>query len=287
MKSVQDIVFLVRGQHFDPVAQLLADHLSNTGAHVAVVADERLGQMDTGRYEKISMTEQALGELGLTGLPADWGWFCGDMCYYIAASQHPNCTKFCMIESDVYLPATMALNFVQSIALHPADAIAAHLGPNHPAPKRFARGLSSFGLDPNWGCIFPVTRITRAVLNDMQALRSEALTQGIRLNDEAILTGAVQRGKHSFTSLEEVLPGQVNAQYFATNPPHLFEAVSADSALSSLVHPAVAFDKVIERVKTGEKNYSRHRLRKVLRAAPRPMKRALKTELTLAETKGD
>ncbi len=287
MGSVQDMMFLVRSQKFDPVARLLADHLSRTGAHVAVVADERLGRTDTGTFEKISMTEEALGELGLTKLPADWGWFCGDMCYYMAAAQHPDCNKFCLIESDVFLPADMASGFVKAVASHPAEAIAAHLSPNHAAPKRFARGLSSFGLDPSWGCIFPVTRVTRPVLHDMQVLRCEALAQGIRLNDEAILTGAVQRGRHSHASLEEVLPGRVRSEYFATNPPHLFEAVSADTTLSSLVHPVVTFEKVIERINTGEKNYSRHRLRKVLRAAPRPMKRLLKSVLRQAETKGD
>lgn len=287
MTAPTNMIFLLRAQQFDPVAAMLAGTLTAAGAKVVVVADERSETVNTGTYPKLTLDEQKLEQLGLTTLPANWGWFCGDMCYYLAAAHFPECEAFCLIESDVFVPASVASNFVETLHTHPADAIAGQLSPAQTSPKRYAVELAHLGLDPSWGCIFPVTRLSSQMVKTMFALRAEALASGLNLNDEAVLTGAVQRGSHSYAALEDVLPNHVQKEHFDTNPPHLYEALLEDKALSRLVHPAVMFEKIVERIRTGEKKYSRHRLRKVLRAAPKPMKKALKAALTEADAENE
>ncbi|WP_300548303.1 FkbM family methyltransferase [Roseovarius sp.] len=269
-------LFVIRAQRFDALARILAERLNGAGEAVAVVVDERRGLSDCAPYRKISLGEAALADIGLTGLPDDWGWFCGDLCYYLAADRFPDFARYCLIESDVYLPINGVDPFVAAMNGHPSEAIAAQLGPTD-RPREFFRDLTKLGLDPAWGCIFPVSRISANVLMAMKDLRRETLEKlpNARLNDEAMLAGAIQRGGFTFASLESVLPHQVDRSCFETNPPHLYEAIAANATEVRLFHPVVTFDTAMERIATGAKNYSLRRLRNVLDAAPDPMKQRL------------
>ena len=71
----------------------------------------------------------------------------------------------------------------------------------------------------------------------------------------------------------------MNRETFDTNPPHLFEAIVEILDEQRLFHPVVPFETVLSRIETGEKNYTRHRMRKVLRAAPKIMKLNIKQAL--------
>ncbi len=283
MTTFRDTEFLVRAQKLDAVTNSLISTLQSAGVSPVIVADERNGALQTGQLRKISICEKALTDLGLERLPDNWAWFCGDLCYYLAESQL-NAKRYCLIESDVFIPPAVGSRFVEAMVGHPASAIAANLKPNF-QKKRYAAGLTKWGVAPSFGCIFPVTQVSQAVLRDMKHLRKEALERGISLNDEAILTGAIQRGGHDFAALEDAFPELFDPAFFQTNPPHLFEAVSVDSQLDSLVHPVVNFETIIRRIETGEKTYSRHRLRKVLKTCPKPMKKMLKLALLEADAK--
>ncbi|MBI6630974.1 hypothetical protein [Pontibaca salina] len=246
--------------------------------------DEREQISDTAPLAKITISEEALSAIGMTGLPKNWGWFCGDMCYYLAAAHFPRYKYYALIESDVYLPEAGVQPLLSAFETCRADAIAAQLGPT-PSPKKYSKGLAALDLDPAWGCIFPLSRISRPLLNEMRTLRREALlkTPRAKLNDEAVLAGAVQRGGFSVARLEDLLPALASKETFDTNPPHLFEAVAADVHERRLYHPVVMFDTVVHRLRTGEKNYTRHRLRKILRAAPKPMRKTLTKEVSDSE----
>ena len=123
-------LFVIRTNAFDLNSRLLGQRLSGVaGAHVVYVADERKGLVDTGDYEKIVTNEAALAGLGIRQLPDDWGWFCGDMCYYLAADKYPEFDHYALIESDVYLPKASAKPFVEQLGTANVDATAYGLGP--------------------------------------------------------------------------------------------------------------------------------------------------------------
>lgn len=266
------------------MARLLAERLAAVGATVAAVVDERKGIADTEPFDKITLSEEKLAKLGISGLPDDWGWFCGDLCYYVAANERPGFTRYALIESDVFLPEQSAASLVQALSADPSEAIAAQLGTSD-QKRRYSQALERFGLDPSWGCIFPLSRVSGTVIEAMLRFRVEHLLEapGERLNDEAILAGAVLRGGFSFASLEDVVPDLVSADTFHTNPPHLLEALAADASEKRLFHPVVPFELVMKRLRTGEKAYSRRRLRKVIQSAPIPMKKQIQKALKASD----
>lgn len=277
MSRAKDTLFLIRAKEFDRPARLLAERLTRIGGvRVIAVVDERGGLADTAPFDKISLHEKALAKIGLMGLTENWGWFYGDMCYYLAASHYPDHPYYALIESDVYLPELSVKPLLAAFEASDADAIAAQLAPTT-GPKKFSKGLAALDLNPAWGCIFPLSRLSKGLLTAMQDLRRDALRKipGQKLNDEGVLVGAVQRGAYSIARLEDLLPAHVSKDTFDTNPPHLFEAIAQDAHEARLFHPVVMFETVLARIESGEKNYTRQRLRKVLRMAPKPMEQAL------------
>jgi FkbM family methyltransferase len=254
---------------------------------VAVVVDQRRENADTTPYDKIDLSERRLAELGFSPLPADWRWLCGDLCYALAADARPEFAAYALLESDVFLPETSASPLVEALCTHPAEAIAARLGPSH-GRRKFSQGLTRLGLDSNWGCIFPVTRASAEVVAEMGKLRRDHLNIAPkeRINDEAILAGAVQRRGFMFERLEVVVPELVSEGTFDTNPPFLFEALLDRPDERRIHHPAVPFETVMERLRTGDKAYSRRRLRHVLRDAPPQMTKAIRRVMRDSGTTG-
>jgi FkbM family methyltransferase len=282
-----DTLFLVRTQGFGTMARLLAERLAATGVPVAAVVDQRDGPVDTAPFDKIDLSERRLAELGFSGLPADWRWLCGDLCYALAADARPDFAAYALIESDVYLPEASAAKLVEALRLHPAEAIAARLGSRH-GRRKYSKGLARLGLDPDWGCIFPLTRASATVVWEMGVLRKEQLATApdARLNDEAILAGAVLRRGLPFERLEALVPELVAAECFDTNPPFLFEALRDNPEERRVFHPVVPFEMIMERLRTGEKSYSKRRLRHVLQSAPDPMAKAIRRVLRDSGTTG-
>ncbi|WP_170563286.1 hypothetical protein [Ruegeria atlantica] len=256
--------------------RLLAKQLSDAGAQVAIVVDEREGSEDCAPYPKLSLEEKALAALGLTGLPENWGWLCGDMCYYVAAATMPGFSRYVLIESDVFLPALAVEPLIERLVAHPAQVMAAQLG-LAAKPKRYSRGLQHFGIDPRWGCIFPLTSVQSEVIEAMRELRLAQLKRfpDAMLNDEGILAGVVAKHGFSYAALEDVVPAHVGAETFNTNPPHLFEALRDDGQERRVFHPVVEFHTVLSRLANGEKAYTRRRLRNVIRTAPEDMRNEL------------
>ena len=210
--------------------------------------------------------------MGLKNPPEDWGWFWGDVCYYAALARYAEYDYYCLIESDVFLSAKAAQTLVSQLERQHEDALAVRLGPVDSVP-RYSRPLEFLGLDPAWGCIFPVSRVHRSVVRSMSKLRKRSLvdTPNGRLNDEGVLVGAIQEGSYSYAALEQVLPEVFRPETFDTNPPHLFEAMETVQDKEAAFHPVVRFDTVMERIGNKYKNYGKHRLRVVLRTAPPEM----------------
>lgn len=266
MKS-DGTLFLIRCGQTSLVAQRLAANLAAaTGRLPTFVCDERRGPVSTWDCPKITLTDTLLDDLGLVGRPENWGWFCGDFCYYAAAQAFPSYSQYCLLDSDVFMAADTAKTLIELLAGLTQYALAVRLGEQINVP-RYSRGLSTVGLSPTLGCIFPLSCVHADVISKMLDLRRTTLAAPTP-NDEAILAGAVALGGFSAAALDQIAPALFGPGSFETNPPHLFEGISLNPDDPRVYHPVVTADEAVARINSGEKSYNRHRLRKVLRQAP-------------------
>ncbi|MDO6591128.1 MULTISPECIES: hypothetical protein [Rhodobacterales] len=274
------IAVFIRTHAFTPqVAQLAATLTDGFGSEVTMIVDERSGPIETQGHQKISLTEELVRSWGIASLPKDWGWLCGDFCCYAARAAVPDANWYVLIESDVFVTLSAAQILGSHLSQTEADALACSLGRTD-APKIYSKDLEHLGVTSHCGCIFAVTCIRDHVIDEMLPLRVKAQRTGnYRINDEAVLAGALISNDLSFEDLFHSLPNLFSPNYFETNPPHLYEAMPIAEANQSVVHPTIPLDLILERIKTGEKNYSRHRLRKVLREAPRGIRVQIKAAL--------
>ncbi|QUS35046.1 hypothetical protein [Falsirhodobacter algicola] len=286
MGTLDDTIFLIRGQQMDVVARHTAAALEAAGARrIVAVMDERAGPADTAPYPKVSIGADTPAALGLPILPEHWGWFCGDICYYAARQVYPDAAYYCLIESDVAMPGQSASAFLKGLDGVDADLLAVDLGPKD-EPQRFSRQLTRLHLDPTWGCILPVTRASAAAVKVMHKLRRVSSRRGFqRLNDEGVLCGAAQHPDLSFLSLDEIMPDVFGHEDFNTNPPHLAEAILPRVRTSQAIHPVVTLVNVLERIAKGNKNYFPYRLRKILEEASPDQQEAIASALRDVDAK--
>jgi len=273
--------FLLRTNNFDIPVQVLARCLRTfLEAPITIICDESDGPIEVHDFDKISLTRESVQALGITKLPENWGWFCGDLCYYIAEKELPGFEYYCLIESDVFFSDSAANTFKSILDCSKAEVLAARLGPK-PKTPRYSKGLKHLGLNANWGCLFPVTRVRSPVIHKMMALRirNESASGKYVLNDEAILASVTFENDFSYVDLSDKYPRMFSESSFSSNPPHLFEALVDTSSDPQVYHPVVQFKTIMNRINSGEKNYTRFRLRKVFEYASRDMKKEMKLAL--------
>lgn len=249
-----------------------------------VVGDDRAGSLSYEDATFIPLNETCLASWGFASPPAKWGWFCGDFCYYAAFEACPDHSHYMLIEDDVFLSEAALRSLFQHIKKQPElDASAAYLSADYTDPPKYSARLQQYGLSANVGCIFPLTISSPAHIQAMKTLRRALLERKIDVNDEAVFASAATSGKFRHLPLEDLLPGQINKDCFSTNPPKLLEALENQIDDIQIWHPAVGYDDILHRIASGEKNYTRHRLRKVLKAAPGTMKKTIKSALAEKE----
>lgn len=221
---------------------------------------------------------------GLAGRPQNWGWLCGDFCYYAAAQAFPDYDHYCLIECDVFLSETAAADFVDLLDRSAQQALAVRLG-RQAAISRYSRGLTMIGLSANLGCIFPISRVHRDVIPVMLDVRRRTMkAPDGPPNDEAILAAAVEIGGFSAAALDLLAPQLFGSGSFDTNPPHLLDHVIQIRDDHCAYHPVVTVKEVLDRIKSGKKTYTPHRLRKVLRHAPKDIAIQIENALGAAQT---
>lgn len=229
----------------------------------------------------VPVTADALSRLGFRNLPADWGWFCGDFCLYLAHAAMPEAPGFLLIESDVHLGAPALRRLKDLVAERGDHAMAAQLGLRDKA--RYSRGLAALGGEPRAGCIFPIVHAPAALIDDMAELRRRSLSpgRGRPINDEAVLAGAALMRGHPMLALEKVAPELFGPATFATNPPHLLDALLRAQPPEAY-HPALPLEVVLARIAEPARNYGAHRLRRVLAEADDAERAALRDALDAA-----
>lgn len=263
LRAMTPPLIVLRARALSPSIRSLADRLARHGPVVAALdpAGAEAADARSDALPVIAMTEEATG---IDGLPPDWRWRCGELALAVAAARRPGHDRLLLVEDDVHLPPGAADALVPALIAAGAEAAAVRLGPR-PAPPRWSRGLEKLGLDPGWGALFPLVWASRGMVRAMERLRREALARGLggRLNDEAMLVGAVQRTGARWAAMEALAPGLFGPG-FAVNPPHLAEAVARDP---HILHPVIDGEEALARLAAKRPGYGRHRLRRVLKAA--------------------
>ncbi len=280
-QSDHRVLAVIRSHRFAQDEARLASQLSESfGAENTLFAmDERAGSVETADWKKTTVRADLLVPDG--PLPQDWGWRCGDLCYYSARVARPDYDGYLLVESDVFARPDGFSRLRDFIAEARPVALAAELG-RYPQPQKFSEHLPRVGHRRKLGCIFPLTYASAAVVDSMQALRNrlaaalkDDVTSGSYPNDEAILAaGAAENGNGQ--DLFNCLPDLFDPAWFHTNPPHLLEALERATAAQApgFSHPAVCLDRVVSQLSApvdpaakSFKTYGRRRLRKVLKEA--------------------
>jgi hypothetical protein len=275
-----DILPIVRTNNAQAQTRALIERLEAVfPVSPLVVFDDRQGKLDFGDYASLGVNEALFSDLGFKNLPKNWGWFCGDFWYYAAFDHAPGHRLYMLLDDDVYMSEAAMKLLRDKLKSFAGDAAASRLSDTYSEPPKYSRALSDLGRASAVGCIFPLTVASPATLAAMRLLRQDALRENAAINDEAVFASAAFTENLACAALETLLPEQFAPDAFNTNPPHLLEVLQSDPQGDKVWHPVVSFEKVLERIATGEKNYSRHRLRKILKTAPRHMKTAIKAAL--------
>lgn len=269
---------------------------------VLAVLDESRGVLATPPgLAKLSLTPASLAALGFAGLPPDWGWRCGDLCYYAAAAARPGRGRYWLFEPDLWWPDGAAGDAIfAALAARPEQALAAALGerPSHDGAAgdgaardeggpKYSRLMGPLCGTNRWGCLFPLTRVAGDLIAPMAALRRASLAQiaprhRLFPNDEAILAAAVFQCGASHGDLYRLLARHFRPRFFATNPPHLREALARAKA-PLVAHPAIGLQAILAEIDRhgpgAGRGYGPHRLRRVLKEALPPEAAAIHAAL--------
>lgn len=275
-RPLQDLAIL-RSHRFGPMEAALAERLAAWfGAEGVLLAlDESRGPVESGGWARVSLTPATLAGLGLAPLPPDWGWRCGDLCYYAAAAARPGVARYWLFESDVWIAPGAVGPLFDRLAALPAEALAAGLGPRPEAPK-YSRLMAPLAGSDRWGCFFPVSRASATLVAAMQQMRRQSLatipaTKPLFPNDEAILAGTVAAGGFSHADLYAAAPEFFAPKSFATNPPHLRDALDRRAGARQVFHPAIFLADILSELASNGpqagRRYDAHRLRRVLKEA--------------------
>lgn len=284
--TIDRTAFLIRTHENNPhVQQLVCDLKEHVSSNVYLVCDESSGPIEFGITPKFSLSPEVISKWGFSRHPDDWGWFCGDYCYYVAAEKIEDFDYFCLIEADVYLGKSCLTAIKALLEGCESHALAAGLR-QFGSPPRFSKHLALIGEDPSFGCIFPFTRVSRYMIAEMFDLRKRVQNHPapLRVNDEAILATVAHKSAILPVNLYD-FKEVFHPRCFATNPPHLFEAVSVNTDDKRAYHPVVALPKVLSRILSGEKKYSPLRLRRVLSDAPEHIRTALNRALECSRSR--
>ncbi len=161
---MSETIVVVRTHFVEGHVLDLAAALHVPGEYRVVFAvDESAGTVDTGAYDKLSLTRERFDELGLFSEIDDIFWRAGDYAFYCAQNRYPDAERFWLVEYDVAINRPDPVSFLREI-----DAASNHdlVSPHYREPEEwwfFAEHLR--GVYPTMmRCFFPLVRLSsRAV----------------------------------------------------------------------------------------------------------------------------
>ena len=172
------------------------------GYHVIFAVDETHRNIDTFEFEKLSLTRDVFGPLGLYTEIDDVFWRCGDYPLYLARMRHPECDTFWLIEYDVTINRAEPVEFFKELdEAHRHDFLASHF--RKPEDWWMFRKAMATRSNDVYRSYFPLVRLSGRALDFAQVERVKA-TADIRLlpreqhpewpNDEVFIATVLQNG---------------------------------------------------------------------------------------------
>ena len=151
-------MILVRTMQCNDVVKALAQGLQQASKlEVIFLVDERKEPVETGSFEKLSITRDYFKDNGIYA-PQDFAWRCGDYGFYMARRRYPEVHLFWMIEFDVRIIGQANRFFEAASARPEVDLLVAYLQQAKANwwwyPAAAAADVTAYR------CFFPVTRLT-------------------------------------------------------------------------------------------------------------------------------
>lgn len=216
----------------------------------------------------VPVTEALVAGLGLP-LTDDWGWRCGDYFQIAVARACPDFDHYWMVEPDVWFNFPDPARFFDHCAASDADFLAADLGRRGEVWVHHRAASAVF--DEVWGCLYPLTRLSRraieAVLADRLALgrtwnATPAAVRGKLANDESFVASCLQKRGLQIRSLQKVAPQFLAAgqRALTTDRVILWDRVGQEGphVLHPVVPREVFFDKMKARLKAPRLDLTQH-----------------------------
>ena len=113
---MSETIVIFRTHLLGPRVLDLAAALQVPGEYrVVFAADESAGPVDTGPYDKISLTREHFAALGLLEDVDDIFWRAGDYAFYCAQHRYPDAARFWLVEYDIAINRADPVSFLREI----------------------------------------------------------------------------------------------------------------------------------------------------------------------------
>lgn len=276
-KSDDDII-LVRTHRFGQVEENLCKQLAKVFGkkNVVICADETRGLLDTGKWQRSSLTPDRVRDMTGGSVPPDWGWRMGDLCHIAVHEDFGPRPRQWLIENDVHIPKGHETEIFTELSAIQADFMACNL--QRKKVKSIAEGVTAVLPGAEWGCIFAFNRLNGEHVTDLQKLRQRLAIELPRTrhkvpNDEAVLANLSFYSNWKMVDLFEAAPDIFAKYWFDTNPPMLREHIERQTGSKRVTHPVLGYDMLLQRLTDAAQSghpqaYKEGRLGRVLSVLP-------------------
>jgi len=192
-------------------------------------------------------------------VPNDWGWRCGDFCYFalheFLQDSGLRADKIWLVESDVVFQCDVK-NFFTTIDSS-AQFVAAKVLQGPLEKWYWAEFIRPFY--PVEHCFFPLTRIDFAVIPELKKARSEVLkacSERLKFlpNDESFVASYMKAKGYAFLDLKQ--SSEKFFEHFDCSKRLVFNSTDAIEK-PLIVHGAVRFSELISQFLSEEKSHSK------------------------------
>lgn len=282
-RPTPQILPIIRTDNDSAQTRALVAHLSQAFAQPAMIAlDHRRCQAEFDGHRVLPLTSDVAFGFGLDTLRADWGWFCGDICYYAARAATKDPDYYLLIEDDVYLSAEGAQLLATHLRDFEGDGVASRLA-RYDTMRKYSKGLKNIDLDPHLGCVFPVTMANGRMIEHMLTIRRAAQKKSNYVNDEAVFAAAAFSPGFSRAALGDLLPDALLSEPIPTAGPLLYESLRTAPDQLALRHPVVDLDRIVAGIRAGSRKFKAARLKRLLRSVDEPTRQMLLDEMHAAQ----
>jgi hypothetical protein len=204
----------------------------------------------------LSADTSAIRNLGLVA-PADWGWRCGDYAQIHVADHLQEFDHYWMFEPDVFFNFRELADFFGPLESNDADFLAPQLSRRD---NQWAHFRSVEEIFPEvWGCLYPVTRISRRAIAAVHQARRDYGEAWLRqaaprsfANDESFVCSALHAAGFRMESLNTASPSVFPDDNYSFTFNRLILRERVEREESVVLHPvvssAVFFDKLRPRM---------------------------------------